>query len=365
MAKIKELTDYLESIAPLPYQEHYDNSGLIVGDPDTEIKGILICLDCTEEVVDEAEESGHNLIIAHHPIVFRGLKKLTGKNYVERTVIKAIKQNIAIYAIHTNLDNVFNGVNHKIAKKLELKKTKILEPKNDHLSKLVAFVPQENTLDVLNAIHEAGAGVIGNYDHCSFRVSGTGRYKPNEEANPHIGEKDKTEEVSENRIEAQFPSHIKNGVLNALHKAHPYEEVAYFLQDIGNYDPFVGAGVIGELVNPLSTADFLKYLKEKMSLDCIRHTNFSGNIKKVAVCGGTGSFLLSKAISLGADAFVSADFKYHEFFDSENKLMIADIGHYESEVYTKELLQQLIIKKFPNFAVNLCSVVTNPISYYY
>ncbi|MEQ9423054.1 MAG: Nif3-like dinuclear metal center hexameric protein [Cyclobacteriaceae bacterium] len=363
--KIKDITSFLESIAPSAYQESYDNSGLITGNPDLEVSKVLITLDCIEDVVDEAIAEGCNLIIAHHPIVFKGLKKLNGKNYVERTVIKAIKNDIAIYAIHTNLDNVHVGVNKKICDRLGLIRTKILAPKSDVISKLVAFCPKENTQSVLEAIHKTGAGSIGNYSHCSFVVNGQGSFKPTDQANPHIGKADELEHVDEDRIEVQLPTHMENQVLSALFKSHPYEQVAYYIHRVNNHNQTVGSGMIGELENAMKPEDFLEYVKTKMDLKVIRHTAaISRKIRKIAVCGGSGSFLLSHAKRAKADAFITADFKYHEFFDAEKNLMILDIGHFESEVFTKELLSGFLTENFANIAPVLSRVDTNPVKYF-
>jgi dinuclear metal center YbgI/SA1388 family protein len=364
MTKIKDLTATLEQLAPLAYQESYDNCGLLTGSPESGIKSVLITLDVTEEVVDEAIKKGCNLIIAHHPIIFKGLKKLTGSNYVERTVIKALKNDIAIYAIHTNLDHVMGGVNSKICEKLDLKNTKILSPKVHLLKKLVTFVPVEKTEEVLKAIYNAGAGQIGNYSECSFRVEGLGSFKPNEAAAPAIGSANKVEFVKENRVEVIFPAYIESKVLSALLKSHPYEEPAFDINLLENDNKEVGAGMVGELDQAMSEKDFLQYLKEKMGLKVIKHTKLTGaKISKVAVCGGSGSFLLKQAVKAGAQVFVSADFKYHEFFDAENDIIIADIGHYESEVYTKELIYAHLIQKFSNIALVLSESNTNPVSY--
>lgn len=361
---IRNVTDVLEAWAPKSYQESYDNCGLLTGNSNDRVTGILVTLDCIEEVVDEAIATNANLIVAHHPIIFKGLKKLTGANYIERTIIKAIKHDIAIYAIHTNLDNVLSGVNRKICEKIGLQDVKILVPKTDSLSKLVTFVPKENTSAVLEALHEAGAGQIGNYKNCSFRVEGTGSFKPNENANPAIGETGKQESVTEDRIEVIFPKHLEHQLIAALRKTHPYEEVAYYLSTLQNENQEVGSGMIGELSVPEEPKEFLHRLKKHMNLQVVRHTRLLDEpVKKVAVCGGSGSFLLPQAIRAGAQVYISADFKYHEFFDAENRVTIADIGHYESEVYTKELLQEVLRKKFPTFAINFSTSVTNPISY--
>ena len=361
---IKDITDELESLAPLTYQEAYDNSGLLTGSPEQEVTGILLTLDCTEAVVDEALERGCNLIVAHHPIIFQGLKKLTGKNYVERTVIKAIKNDIGIYAIHTNLDNVHNGVNKKICEKIGLVRTRILSSKTNVLSKLVTFIPKEQTGTVLTTLYEAGAGQIGNYENCSFSVEGQGTFKPNEKAQPVIGQKLVQEVVTETRVEVIFPGYLQSKILAALRKSHPYEEVAFYLTDLNNAHQEVGSGMIGELDAPEEPSEFLKRLKKSMDLNVIRHTRLIDQpIKKVAVCGGAGSFLLPEARKAGAHVYISADFKYHEFFDAEDQLIIADIGHYESEVFTQELLKEVLTKKFPTFAINFSRTVTNPISY--
>ena len=362
---IREITQYLEAIAPVSYQESYDNSGLIVGDPNKEVKNILITLDAIEPVVDEAIEKNCELIIAHHPIVFRGLKKLNGSNYVERTVIKAIKNDIAIYSIHTNLDNVHLGVNKKIGEKLGLVNLKILSPKKEALSKLVTFCPSKNAPGILEALHNAGAGSIGDYSHCSFTTQGEGSFKPLDGSKPHIGETGKLEKVNEDRIEVLLPRHRESEVLNALFSAHPYEEVAYYLHRLENENQAVGSGMIGDMQQEMPADDFLKYVKAKMELLCIRHTKeISRNIKKVAFCGGAGSFLLGAAKRARADAFITADYKYHEFFDAEERLMILDIGHYESEVFTKDLLLGFLTGKFANIAPVLSAVDTNPVRYF-
>lgn len=363
-AKIKDVSNYLESLAPLSYQEAYDNAGLITGNPSWEVKGIMVTLDCTEAVVQEALDSGCNLIVAHHPIVFKGLKKLTGSNYVERTIILAIKNDIAIYAIHTNLDHVHTGVNRKICEKIGLRNLKILVPKKDTLCKLVTFIPSKNVETVLAALHEAGAGQIGNYKNCSFTLTGKGSFMPTESAQPHQGEINQLEHVDEVRAEVIFPRHLENKMISVLRQTHPYEEVAFYITSLTNENQEVGAGMIGELETPLEPMAFLKDLKNRMDLKTLRHTQLlTKSISKVAVCGGAGSFLLSNAIRQEADIFITADFKYHQFFDADNQIIIADIGHYESEVFTKELLQDVLMEKYSTFAIIFSKTVTNPITY--
>jgi dinuclear metal center YbgI/SA1388 family protein len=365
MVKIKEITAALETLAPIAYQESYDNAGLITGSHEWVVTGVLVTLDCIESIIDEAIERKCNLVVAHHPIVFKGLKQINGKNYVERTIIKAIKNDIAIYAIHTNLDNVANGVNKKIADKLGLVNTRILAPKTQILEKIVAFVPLENTDGILKALHQSGAGEIGNYSNCSFRSIGKGTFKPNDQANPVIGERGRQEEVEEHRIELIFPAHLRGKILSELKTAHPYEEVAYYLTRLENEFQEVGSGMIGELTKSVSTQEFLTLIKQRMELDIVRYTPKKvDKIHTVAVCGGAGSFLLSNAKAQGADAFVTSDFKYHEFFDGEGKTLIADIGHYESEKFTKELLHSYLTENFTNIASYLSEVNTNPVHYF-
>jgi dinuclear metal center YbgI/SA1388 family protein len=361
---IGEIVSYLDKIAPPAYQESYDNARLITGDPQDEVKGILCTLDATEEVIEEAISLGCNLVVAHHPIVFKGLKSFTGKNYVERTVIKALKNDVAIFAIHTNLDHVAHGVNRKIADKLELHNTKILQPKKEILSKLVTFAPKEDTEKVLKALFEAGAGKIREYSGCSFLSDGTGTFTPSQDANPQVGNKNVPHREPETRIEVLMPKYLQGKVLQALKIAHPYEEVAYFLQSLENENQEVGAGMVGEVSSPMDEMEFLNFLKKNMELKVVKHTRLLNQpIRKVALCGGAGIFLLDDAKRSGADVFITSDIKYHEFFDAENQILICDIGHYESEIFTKELIMELLSRNFTNIALYLTKVVTNPITY--
>ncbi|MBC6365862.1 Nif3-like dinuclear metal center hexameric protein [Algoriphagus sp. AK58] len=362
--RIQDVLSFLEQFAPPAYQESYDNATLICGNRNSKLTGILCALDCTEQVVEEAIELGANLIVAHHPIVFKGLKSLTGKNYVERTVIKAIKHDIAIYAIHTNLDHVSSGVNKRISDRIGLTDTRILQPKKQILNKLVFFVPSDNKDQVLKAIFEAGAGQIGEYKDCSFQLEGMGTYTPSEKANPFIGERGIPQYERETRVEVILPGYLSGKIVSEMKKNHPYEEVAYYLSVLENENQEVGAGMIGTLEHPMSEDEFLDFLKERMNLRIIKHTSLRNKpVKKVAVCGGAGIFLLSDAKKAGADAFVTSDIKYHEFFDAEGQLILCDIGHYESEIFTKDLLAELLSQNFPNIALYLTKVVTNPTSY--
>lgn len=362
--KIKDIAACIEEIAPLNYAEDFDNVGLLVGDFNTEVTGVLVTLDTLETVVDEAVENNCNLIVSFHPILFSALKKLNGKNYVERAIIKAIKNNISIYAMHTALDNSFEGVNAKICEMLGLKNKKILIPQKKTLRKLTTYAPNDAAEKVRQALFNTGAGNVGNYDNCSFNAEGYGTFRGNENSNPFVGEKGKLHTENETLIGVIFEKHKERNVLSALFKSHPYEEVAYEIVSLENTNQEIGLGMIGDLENEKSEIDFLNFLKNTMNSKGIRHSELLGKpIKKVAVLGGSGSFAIKNAIEAGADIYVTADIKYHEFYKAENKLIIADIGHYESEQFTKNLLVDILTKKFPNFAIILSQKNTNPIYY--
>jgi dinuclear metal center YbgI/SA1388 family protein len=361
---LSEITAYLEQFAPLGSQESYDNCGLIVGTHSTEIRGALLTLDCTEKVVDEAIKLNVNLIIAHHPIVFKGLKKFNGKNYVERTVINAIKNDIAIYAIHTNLDNYKGGVNAEIGRRLGLTDLRILSPKSSVLVKLSVFCPKEATEEVTSAMFSAGAGQIGEYADCAFETQGTGSFKPTENANPVIGTVNERESVNENKVEVICSTHKLGRIIQAMKDAHPYEEVAHDIYPILNSNQDEGAGMVGDLPGERDLLEYLKEVKKNFSCGTIKFTKATKNkVKKVAFCGGSGAFLIQQAKNAGADLYITGDIKYHEFFDGENDLAIADIGHYESEQFTPNLIHGILTKKFTTFALHLSKVNTNPINY--
>ena len=363
--KISEVIKCLEGFAPLSLQEDYDNAGLLIGSADDECSGIITTLDVTEYVINEAIQKKCNLIVAHHPIIFKGLKKINGKNYVERSVIAAIKNNIAVYAIHTNLDNVANGVNQKIAQKLNLQNTKVLFPKEGMLKKLVTFCPQKNAEEVRNALFKAGAGMIGKYSECSFNLEGLGTFKAGEGAEPYVGKIGERHEENETRIEVIFPGYLQNQIVQSLKEAHPYEEVAYDIYALSNQHNDIGSGLVGDFPEPVSEEDLLSRLKTAFGLEVIRHTAFiHKKITKAAVCGGAGSFLLPAAKASGAGVYITSDVKYHEFFDADNTILLADIGHYESEQFTIDLLADILQQKFPNFAVLKTEIKTNPVNYY-
>lgn len=363
--KIQEITTYLESVAPPSLQESYDNAGLLTGNGQWNCTGIITTLDATEEVVLEAIEKKCNLIVAHHPIIFGGLRKITGKNYVEKTIITAIKNDIAIYAIHTNLDNMLYGVNAAIADKLGLVNRSILSPKNETLKKLYTFVPVDHAEQVRSAIFNAGAGHISNYSECSFNIAGQGTFKPGEGTNPFTGKIGIRHTEDEIKMEMIFPAWSENSILTALKSNHPYEEVAYDIISLDNTNQLVGSGLVGELPESISEKQFLTLIKERFNLSVIRHTPLlNREVRKVALCGGAGSFLIGAAIAADTDFYITGDIKYHEFFDANNRLVMADIGHYESEQYTIDLLFDILSQKFPTFAVLKTGVKTNPVHYF-
>jgi dinuclear metal center YbgI/SA1388 family protein len=363
--KIIEAIKVLEKVAPLSYQESYDNAGLITGTADWECSGILCTLDATEQVILEAKKRGCNLVVAHHPIIFGGLKKITGKNYVERTIITAIKNEIAIYAIHTNLDNVIEGVNNRIADQLGLINRRILLPKEGLLKKLYTFVPLEHAEKLRQALFAAGAGNIGEYSEASFNADGLSTYKGSANTHPFAGEPGKSHTEKETRVELIFPSYLQGQVLKALVENHPYEEVAYDLITLSNDYQQVGSGMIGDLPEALNETGFLQMLVTSFGLSVVRHTPLLGkSVKKVAICGGSGSFLIKNAISAGADIYVTSDIKYHEFFDANDRIVLADIGHWESEQYTTDLIIEILQAKFPTFAVLKSGIKTNPVNYF-
>ncbi len=362
--RLNDIISFLEELAPPALQEGYDNSGLLVGQPNMTITGVLFCLDSTEAIVEEAKKKGCNLIVAHHPIVFSGIKKLTGKNYIERTVIKAIKNDIAIYAIHTNLDHARHGVNSRIAQQLGLTDLSILDPKAGHLFKLEVFVPVAHVEDIRKAVFDAGGGHIGNYDECSFALEGKGTFRAGEQANPAIGEIGQRHTEHEAYLQFVFPDWLKNKILSAVREAHPYEELAYQMIKLENSWQDVGAGMVGNLPHAMDIHDFLLHVKSTMKVAMLRHTApVKSEVQRIAVCGGSGSFLLDHAKRAGADVFITADYKYHQFFDADGQLVIADIGHFESEQFTIDLLGERFKQKFPTFASHLTEISTNPVLY--
>jgi len=360
--RIHDLINALETWAPPVLQEDYDNSGLQVGDPAGEVRSALVCLDCTETVVEEAVAKGCGLIIAHHPVIFRGLKSLTGRNDVERTILKAVRNNVAIYAIHTNLDNVLDGVNGEIAARLGLTGLHVLDPKPGQLRKLSVFVPNSHVEAVRSALFAAGAGKVGLYDECSFNLEGQGTFRGGEGTNAFVGEKGIRHAEAETRIEVIYHAPLEGAILASMRAVHPYEEVAYDLVPLLNRHQGIGSGAVGELPEAEGEETFLARVKRVFGAAVVRHTALRGKpVKRVAVCGGSGAFLIGKALVAGADTFITGDVKYHEFFQAERRMVIADIGHFESERFTMDLIQRRLAEKFPTFAVRLTDTVTNPI----
>ncbi len=364
---IKELLQIVHEFAPIAYQESYDNSGLQIGDWNAEISGALLCLDITDTVLDEAIALGFNLIISHHPLIFKGLKQLTGANSVQQIVQKAIKNEINIIAVHTNLDNMYQGVNYKIAQRLGLKAPCILSPMLDILYKLQYYVPESHALALREHLFTAGAGHIGQYTSCSFAQAGKGTFKASVDAHPFIGSAGGAmEEVNELKVEMIVPQHLKSKVETTLLAHHPYEEVAFDWIAIKNKNNQIGAGMIAHLDQAVDELEFLKFVKEQFKVAVIRHSPLlNKKIQTVAFCGGSGSFLISEAIKQKADIFITADMKYHQFFDAEAQILIADIGHYESEQFTVEIFHELLLKKNITFAVRISTVATNPVKYFY
>jgi len=362
--KLKEIISVFDEIVPIAYQEDYDNSGLTVGNSDMDVSAALLCIDVTVAVVEEALRLGANLVISHHPVLFNPLKRITGKNYTEKIILLAIRNNIAIYCAHTNLDNIFSGVNNKICQKLGIQNVKILTPLQNSLKKLITYVPKAHADAVRSALFNAGAGHIGKYDACSFSTEGKGSFRAQEGTMPFVGETGKLHVEEEIRIETVFPALFKSRVIEALLETHPYEEVAYDIYPLENNYEQVGSGMIGELNDPVNETEFLSYVKAIFGCKVMRHSRFLNKpVKKIAVCGGSGSFLIPRAILAGADLFITGEIKYHQFFDAENQILLVDMGHYESEQFTIEIFYDILIKKIPNFAIHFSSINTSPIYY--
>jgi dinuclear metal center YbgI/SA1388 family protein len=366
MTNLQDIINVLETAAPPSLQESYDNTGWICGDPALQVTGVLVCLDLSAAVANEARDRGCNLIISHHPLIFKGLKRIDTGHANGRALVFCIKHDIAVYAMHTSLDNVATGVNGRIASLLGLRSTGVLQPMAGRLRKLVVFVPHSHVEAVRQAIWDAGAGHIGGYDQCSFNAGGTGTFRAGEGTNPFVGAKGSLHLEPETRLEVILPDYAERRVLAAMHAAHPYEEVAYDLYPLVNQHPGIGSGLVGDLEAEMPEKAFLELVRNVFRVPVVRHSAFTGrDIRRVAVCGGAGSFLISRALASGADVFLTADLKYHEFFEPDGRLLLADIGHYESEQFTPDLLVDLLKEKFTTFAVLKTGLDTNPIHYFY
>ena len=364
MVKIKDIANALEMFAPLPLQEGFDNSGLQIGLTEAEVTGVLLCLDVTEEVIDEAVASGCNLIVSHHPLIFSSLKRIIGANYVERCILKAMTNGIAIYASHTNMDSVPGGVNYRIAEKLGLQNVRILAPKGDALLKLAVYVPLAQADIVREALFAAGCGNIGNYGSCSYNVEGYGTFKANEGCNPFCGEIGELHKENEVRIDTVLPAYLMNKVISALLTVHPYEEPAYDIYPLKNSWDSVGLGVVGDLPAERDELDFLAEVKEKFAVGSVRHTSLSGNkVKRVALCGGSGASFADAAIFAGAQVYITGEARYHDLFNYDRKILFAVIGHYESEQFTMDVFNDIIRGAYPDLKVIKTSINTNPINY--
>lgn len=362
--KIKEIVSALERFAPLPLQDGFDNAGLQIGLTEAEATGALLCLDVTEAVLDEAIALGYNLIISHHPLIFKGYKSITGRDYVERCILKAIKNDIVIYSAHTNLDNAPGGVNFKMAEKIGLSNVRVLEPKENALLKLVTFVPVSHVESVRKALFAAGCGCIGNYDACSYNVEGEGTFRAQAGCRPFCGDIGNLHTEKETRIETILPAYKKAEAIRALSSVHPYEEPVFDVYPLQNNWMQAGAGVIGELETPETELEFLKHIKKTFEVKCLRHNKLNGReIQTVALCGGAGAFLMPLAIRSGADVFITGEIKYHDYFGHDTDILLAEIGHYESEQYTKEIFYTIIRELFPSLALKQCKANTNPIKY--
>ena len=363
--KIKDVIDALEMFAPLPLQDGFDNAGLQIGLTDAEVTGALLCLDVTEAVIDEAIALGYNLIVSHHPLLFKAIKSVTGRDYVTRCIMKAVKNDVTVYSMHTNLDNASRGVNYKMAEKIGLTNVRILEPKEGMLLKFVTFVPESKAEDVRNALFNAGCGCIGNYDSCSYNTDGTGTFRAKEGTHPYCGLIGELHEEKEVRIETILPAYRKTEILKILSDVHPYEEPAFDFYPLQNEWNQAGAGLVGELAEPETEHDFLSRIKKIFETGCVKHSNMTGRlIRKVALCGGAGAFLLPKAVRAHADVFITGEVKYHDYFYYENDILVAEVGHYESEQYTKEILYSIIRDKFPTLSIQMTRINTNPIKYF-
>ncbi|WP_409251390.1 Nif3-like dinuclear metal center hexameric protein [Bacillus sp. SCS-153A] len=330
-----EIISLFETLAPKELAEEGDKIGLQIGRLNQKVDKVMVTLDVLEEVVDEAIEKGVNLIIAHHPPLFRSLKAVRTDTVQGRMIEKLIKNDISVYAAHTNLDVAKGGVNDLLAEALGLKETKLLLPTyKEKLKKIAVFVPEEDAAKVRKALGDAGAGHIGNYSHCSFSMEGTGRFLPGEGTNPHIGEQGILEEVNEVKIESIYPSHLEKKVMKALFTSHPYEEVAYDVIPLENEGESLGLGRVGKLDSPMSLEKFAAYTKEKLQVDNVRVTgNLTDSIQKVAVLGGDGNKFIHHAKFSGADVFVTGDLYYHTAHDAMMLgLNVLDAGHHIEKV---------------------------------
>lgn len=362
---IKDVISKIEKRISISQAEDFDNVGLLCGLPERNVSGILVCHDALENVVEEAIVKNCNLIVCFHPIIFSGLKSLTGKNYVERAVLKAIENKIAIYAIHTAWDNDFFGVNAGICNHLGLKNLNILQPKKNNLKQLNVYVPKDHSENLKEALFDAKAGNIGFYDECSFTTEGSGTFRPIAGSKPFSGEQNVRENADEVMISVIFESFKQNQIVSEMKSAHPYEEVAHQIISLDNENQYSGLGMFGEFETEMDEAEFLKFVKDKFNLEIIKHSDFTGKkIKRVGVLGGSGASGIKSALAKKCDAYLTGDLKYHDYFLAESKMLLCDIGHYESEQFVGEQLFEILSQNFSTFAVLKSSEKTNPVNYF-
>ncbi len=365
----KEIIKYFEEWAPKEIAWQKDNVGLQVGSLNNKLNNILLCLELHDQVIDDAIKKNCNLIISHHPLLFQPLKKIDLQNDKNSKLIeKLIKNNITLYSAHTNLDFTKEGVSFELAKKLKLNNIDFLVHQNSNQYKLSVFVPVDFVDKVANAIFENGGGRIGEYTNCSFRTKGNGTFKGSGNSNPYLGEKNKIELVEEIKLEVLVDSWKLKKILTAIFETHPYEEVAYDIYPLANSNKNYGAGTIGELDKPMHQKQFLDYVADNLKIKNFRYSKGNNKIKKVALCGGAGSDLVKDALNSGADAFITADLKYHTFQDANEKILLIDAGHYETEIHSldevKRKLSHYTIGKNINTKIFKYEGSTNPIFFY-
>ncbi|MCS7077691.1 MAG: Nif3-like dinuclear metal center hexameric protein [Bacteroidia bacterium] len=363
---IQELIDFLQQIAPNNLKEDYDNVGLLIGSPKNEVKSVLTALELSDEVIDEAKKLNCNLIITHHPIIFRPFKKITSQSYNEHIVYRCVQEGLNVYAMHTNFDHVFKGTNYGLAQQFNLSTLKPLRKLQEYYKVLVTFVPTHQVARVRSALSQAGAGNIGNYSECSYNVQGYGTFRPNEHSKPFSGIKNQLSQEVEVRLEMRFPAYLEGQVVSALLQSHPYETPAYHIfADHSTQELYDGAGIIGDLPTSYTPKDFLKIVKQVLKTPFLRYTRTDKKkIQRIALCGGAGSFLIPDAIEQKADAFITSDITYHTFFDVPRSLMLIDGGHYETEQHVAQMIANYITQKFDTLIVNVSTISTNPVCYF-
>lgn len=362
---LKTLLAGLEQWVPFVWQENYDNAGLILGDPNQQIRKALVCFDVTPEVVDEAVRNEADLILSHHPAIFKGIKRINPASRLGYMLKQSLCHDIAWCALHTNLDNTLSGVNSWLCEHLGLQEVRPLVPLQGIYGKLQVYVPEAYAEKLRQALAEAGCGAGTKYDTCSYTSRGEGRFRAGSQAHPFTGRIGELHCEAECKIECLYPLHKTRQVLDVLRTNHPYEEPAFDLLPLQNEAVEQGAGAIGILPETMQERELLDKLKELTGVHCIRHSGFQGRrIKKIALCGGSGGSFIANACGQKADVYITGDLKYHDFTDTEPGTWLVDIGHFESEKFAMELIFRFIRKNFPNFAVSISEQAKNPVSFY-